>query len=115
MNMLYDDAFSIISLTMFGNFFPDTFIFSKRPFQRIEYCFNRPSRSIANVRLKFSKILLLLQYDYFSWMATNETVLGSFGLDKTIYGNYKKKKEKKWYEELRQESMQIYELRCYKI
>jgi hypothetical protein len=32
-----------------------------------------------------------------------ETVLGFFGFDRTVYGNYKKKKGRKWYEELREE------------
>jgi hypothetical protein len=32
-----------------------------------------------------------------------ETVLGFFGFDRTLYGNYKKKKGRKWYEELREE------------
>jgi hypothetical protein len=33
-----------------------------------------------------------------------ETVLGFFGFDRTVYGNYKKKKgRKKWYDELREE------------
>jgi DNA polymerase elongation subunit (family B) len=32
-----------------------------------------------------------------------ETVLGSFGFDRTVYSNFKKKGRKKWYEELREE------------
>jgi hypothetical protein len=32
-----------------------------------------------------------------------ETVIGFFGFDKTVYGNYKKKKGWKWYDELREE------------
>jgi DNA polymerase elongation subunit (family B) len=32
-----------------------------------------------------------------------ETILGSFGFDRTVYGNYKRKKGRKWYEELREE------------
>ena len=31
-----------------------------------------------------------------------ETVLGSFGFDRTVYSNFKKK-GRKWYEELREE------------
>jgi DNA polymerase elongation subunit (family B) len=37
-----------------------------------------------------------------------ETILGSFGFDRTVYGNYKRKKgRKKWYEELRAETRDI--------
>ncbi|MGA9170268.1 MAG: DNA polymerase domain-containing protein, partial [Nitrososphaeraceae archaeon] len=32
-----------------------------------------------------------------------ETVLGFFGFDRTVYSNFKKKKGRKWYEELREE------------
>ena len=32
-----------------------------------------------------------------------ETVLGSFGFDRTVYSTFKKKGRKKWYEELREE------------
>jgi hypothetical protein len=33
-----------------------------------------------------------------------ETVIGFCGFDRTVYGNYKKKKgRKKWYEDLREE------------
>ncbi|MGA9170207.1 MAG: hypothetical protein WBZ20_08695 [Nitrososphaeraceae archaeon] len=32
-----------------------------------------------------------------------ETLIGFFGFDRTVYGNYKKKKDRKWYEELREE------------
>lgn len=32
-----------------------------------------------------------------------DTVLGSFGFDRTVYGNFKKKKGRKWYEDLRDE------------
>jgi len=33
-----------------------------------------------------------------------EAVLGSFGFDRTVYSNFKKKKgRRKWYEELREE------------
>jgi hypothetical protein len=32
-----------------------------------------------------------------------ETVLGSFGFDRSIYGNFKRNKGEKWYEELREE------------
>jgi hypothetical protein len=32
-----------------------------------------------------------------------EIVIGFFGVDRTVYGNYKKKKGRKWYEELREE------------
>ncbi|MGA9170318.1 MAG: hypothetical protein WBZ20_09255 [Nitrososphaeraceae archaeon] len=35
--------------------------------------------------------------------------LGSFGFDKTVYGNYKKKKGRKWYEELREDILEMFD------
>jgi hypothetical protein len=39
-----------------------------------------------------------------------ETALGFLGFDRTVYSNYKKKKRRKWYEELREEQTTIMKL-----
>ena len=37
------------------------------------------------------------------YLTLAEALIGFFGFDRTVYGNYKKKKGRKWYEELREE------------
>ena len=55
-NLLYNGAFNIISLTMFGNFFADTYspntLFND---ENTVFCY--PSRSIVNFSLPPFKIL----------------------------------------------------------
>src|ERR687890_782752 len=66
--MLYNDAFSIISLTMFEYFLADTYSPNILLMEENTVSLLYPSVPITNTILPFFKIFQLLLYNNFSWM-----------------------------------------------
>ena len=62
---------------------------------------------LAGTGTSKTKKILLDYYDKEKYremvLDAAEVVLGLFGFDRAVYGNFKKKKGRKWYEELREE------------